>query len=264
MWIPTIAATMSLAIEVHGHRGARMLLPENTLPGYEYAIRQGADFIELDTWVTKDNVVVVMHDPAMNEKHCKGPEGAEKTIRKMTLAEFRKWDCGVANADWPKQKAVPGTPPPTLEEVFALARKYQDFRINVEIKSNPQKPELQPAADVYAKMVLDVIRRSKVEKRVLVQSFDFQPLREMKKIAPELPLSALYPTGGSSDKNRDFVEVARDAGGVPNVSMHLSLVTKAKVEQAHAAKIRVLAWTAKYAGGMGRAPRRGRGWHYHR
>lgn len=238
------SAEPKLSIEVHGHRGARMVLPENTLPGYEYAIREGADFIEIDTWVTRDDVVVVAHDPVMNEKHCKGPSaGAEKTIRKMTLAEFRKWDCGVAHPDWPKQKAVPGTPPPTLDEVLALTRRYKKFRINLEIKSYPQKPELQPAPEVYAKMVFDAIRKHKVERRVLVQSFDFAPLREMKKIAPALPLSALFPTGGS-DRNRDFVDVARDAGGVPNVSIHFSLVTKEKVAQAHAANIRVLGWTA--------------------
>lgn len=248
MMIQLLLSAMTLVaaavpLEVHGHRGARMVLPENTIPGYEYAIREGADFIEIDTWVTKDNVVVVAHDPSMNEKHCKGPEGAEKTIRKMTLAEFRKWDCGLANPDWPKQKAVPGTPPPTFDEVLSLAKKYQGFKINIEIKSYPQKPELQPAPDVYARMVLDGIRKHKLEKRVLVQSFDFAPLREMKKIAPELPLSALFPSGGS-DRKRDFVDVAREAGGTPNVSMHLSLVTREKVAQAHESKIRVFAWTA--------------------
>jgi glycerophosphoryl diester phosphodiesterase len=219
-----------------------MLWPENTLPGYEYAIKQGADFIEIDTWVTKDDVVVVAHDAVMNEKHCSGST-AEKTIRKMTLAEFKQWDCGVKHPDWPKQTAVPRTPPPTLAEVLALLKKYKGFWINLEIKSNPQKPELQPAPDVYARMVWDEVRKHKAEKRVLVQSFDFAPLRAMKKIAPELPYSALYPSGGS-DKQRSFVDVAKDAGGTGAVSMQLGIVTKEKVQEAHAAGIRVLAWTA--------------------
>ena len=232
-----------MAIEVHGHRGARMVLPENTIPGYEYAIQQGVDFIEIDTWVTKDNVVVVAHDPSMNLKHCKAPsEGAERTIRKMTLAEFRKWDCGVANPDWPRQKGVPNTPPPTLDEVFTLAKKYKKFAINLEIKSDPKKPELQPAPDIYAKMVLDAIHKHKLQKRVLVQSFDFAPLRAMRKLT-SLPLSALYP-GGASDRGRSFLEVSNEAGGTGAVSMHMSIVTKEKVSQAHASKIRVLAWTA--------------------
>ncbi len=232
-------------VEVHGHRGARMLLPENTLPGYEYAIRQGADFIEIDTQVTRDDIVVVSHDAVMNEKHCKAPSAdAEKTIRNMTLAEFRKWDCGLRHPDWPRQTAVPNTPPPTLDEVFDLARKYPKSKINVEIKSDPRRPDLQPDAGAYARLVLDAIRKHKLEKRVLVQSFDFATLRAMKKIAPpSLPMSALYPSGGD-DRQRDFVAVAGDAGGTGAVSVHLSTVTKEKVALAHAAKIRVLAWTA--------------------
>jgi glycerophosphoryl diester phosphodiesterase len=237
------ALAVLAAIEVHGHRGARMVLPENTIPGYEYAIQQGVDFVEIDTWVTKDNVVVVAHDPMMNLKHCKGPsENAERTIRKMTLAEFRKWDCGLAHPDWPKQKAVPNTPPPTLEEVFGLAKKYKKMFINLEIKSDPKRPELQPAPDAYAKLVLAAIHKHKLQKRVLVQSFDFAPLRAMRKISA-IPLSALYP-GSATDRNRSFVEVSNDAGGTGTVSMHMSIVTKEKVAQAHASKIRVMAWTA--------------------
>jgi glycerophosphoryl diester phosphodiesterase len=240
--------SVAAQIEVHGHRGARMVLPENTLPGFEYAIREGADFIEIDTWVTKDNVVVVAHDPLMNLAHCKGPvEGAERTIRKMTLAELRKWDCGVANPAWPKQKAVPGTPAPTLDEVLALTRKYKNFKINLEIKSDPRKPELQPSPDEYAQMVWDAIRKHKAEKRVLIQSFDFAPLRSMKKIVPAtVPISALYP-GSAQDSQRDFVAVSKDAGGTPSVSIHQAAVTAEKVEQAHQAKIRVRAWTANKA-----------------
>ena len=241
----TVAMTLpAKTIEVHGHRGARMVMPENTLPGFAYAAENGADFFEIDTWVTKDDVVVVAHDAAMNLKHCKGPSpDAERTIRNMTFAELRKWDCGVANPDWPKQKAIPHTPVPTLDEVFGLLKKYPKVSINLEIKSNPKRPELQPAPNVYAKMIVDAIRKHKAEKRVLVQSFDFAPLIEVGKLNPKLALSALYPCGGA-DKNKDFVTVAKEAGNTGSVSMQLSVVTPEKVKQAHEARIRVLAWTA--------------------
>ncbi|BDC52379.1 glycerophosphoryl diester phosphodiesterase [Bryobacterales bacterium F-183] len=234
-------------IEVHGHRGARMVLPENTLPGFEYAAQQGADYFEIDTWVTKDDVVVVAHDAAMNLKHCKGPSAdAERTIRNMTLAELRKWDCGVANPDWPKQKGIAGTPAPTLDEVFGLLKKYPKVKINLEIKSNPKRPELQPAPAVYARMIVDAIRKHKAGGRVLVQSFDFAPLIEVGKLDPKLPLSALYPSGGA-DKEKNFVAVAKEAGNTGAVSVHFSIVTAEKVKQAHDSKIRVLAWTANSA-----------------
>lgn len=53
-------------MEVHGHRGARAMRPENTLPAFEYAIAQGVDALELDTGITKDGVVVVSHDPILH------------------------------------------------------------------------------------------------------------------------------------------------------------------------------------------------------
>ncbi len=60
-------------IEVHGHRGARALRPENTLPAFEYALAQGVDVLELDLGVTKDGVVVVSHDPVIKAPICTGP-----------------------------------------------------------------------------------------------------------------------------------------------------------------------------------------------
>ena len=57
---------------VHGHRGARAVLPENTIPAFEYAIEAGVDVLELDLAVTKDNVVVVSHDPHDESGHLHG------------------------------------------------------------------------------------------------------------------------------------------------------------------------------------------------
>jgi glycerophosphoryl diester phosphodiesterase len=233
---------VTAGIPVHGHRGARTVLPENTLPGFEYAIAQGVDWIEIDLWVTKDNVVVVAHDPAINEKHCTGPKDAGKVIRKMTLSELKRWDCGTpANPDYPRQKAVPGTRIPTFEEVLALAPKGK-FRFNVEIKSNPQRPELAPPLDEYARLVVDAIRKHKLKDRVMIQSFDWRVLHETEKLAPELPRSALFPTS-RQDAGRDFVDVAKEAN-VKMVSVQYDTVTAEKVKKAHDAGLRVIAWTA--------------------
>ena len=79
--------TATKKILVHGHRGARALWPENTLPAFEYAIDQGVDCLELDMAVTKDNVVVVSHDPRLNPVIATGPATDAKAIREMTLAE---------------------------------------------------------------------------------------------------------------------------------------------------------------------------------
>ena len=121
---------------VHGHRGARAVRPENTMPAFEYAIAAGVDVLELDMAVTKDNVIVVSHDPVLHAPVCKGPRESG-VIRELTLAEVKQWDCGaVRNPQYPKQQTVPGTRVPTLDEVFALARRGK-FEFNIETKSFP-------------------------------------------------------------------------------------------------------------------------------
>src|ERR1700676_3967018 len=57
------AAAGLILIQVHGHRGARAIMPENTIAGFEYAIGVGVDAIEMDEVVSRDDVVIVSHDP---------------------------------------------------------------------------------------------------------------------------------------------------------------------------------------------------------
>ncbi len=227
-------------IEVQGHRGARGVLPENTLPAFEYAIAQGVDVLELDMGVTKDNIVVVSHDSILAAPICTGPrDGAH--IRDLTLAEVRQYDCGaVRNPRFPAQQPKPGTKMPTLDEVFALAPKGK-FRFNIETKITPNEPALTPAPDEFARLVLAVIRKHHLESRVILQSFDFRTLQAMKKLAPEIALSALF-----EGTPRTFVDMAREAGA-KIVSPEFSLVTPDKVKEAHAAGLQVVPGTANTA-----------------
>ncbi len=225
-------------ILVHGHRGARAVLPENTLPAFEYAIAEGADVVELDIWATADNVLVVHHDALINTANCTGP-GGERAIRKLTLQQVKQWDCGSKkNPDFPRQQPRPGSRIPTLEEVLALAPRGS-FWFNIEMKSQPAKPELQPPAEEYAKLTAAVIRRHRLEQRVIVQSFDFALLRALGKAAPELRRAALY-----AGLPRDFTDLSHDAGNTPIVSPHFSLATPERVKQAHDAALQVVPWTA--------------------
>lgn len=229
-------------IEVHGHRGARAVLPENTLPAFEYAIAQGVDVLELDMAVTKDNVIVVSHDPILAAPICTAPrngKGDGAHIRDLTLAEVRQYDCGaVQNPRFPTQQTKPGTTMPTLDEVFALASKGT-FRFNIETKITPMEPTLAPPPDEFVSLVLAVIRKHHLESRVILQSFDFRTLHAMKKIAPEIAVSALV----DSSNNHSFVDIAKEADA-RIISPEFSLVTAEKVEAAHAAGLQVVPWTA--------------------
>jgi glycerophosphoryl diester phosphodiesterase len=231
-------------IQVQGHRGARAVMPENTLPAFEYAIRVGADVIELDLAVTKDNVLVVSHDPLINEKICSGPAGANRTIRQLTLTEVKAWDCGAkANPEFPRQKAIPGTRIPTLEEVLNLAPKGK-FEFNIETKSDPKRPELQPEPEEFARMVADLVRKKGLASRVIVQSFDWRTIDAMKKIAPEIRVAALHPAGMSDAVLKmDYIK-AMNERGYKIASPHYKFVNKLKVQQARKLGMTVIPWTA--------------------
>jgi glycerophosphoryl diester phosphodiesterase len=232
-----IAADTPRKVKVQGHRGARAMRPENTLPAFEYAIAAGVDALELDMGVTKDNILVVSHDPYLEPPVCSGPR-EKAAIRELTLAEVRQWDCGAKrNPAFARQQTAPGTRMPTLDEVFDLAPKGK-FEFNIETKIFADKPELTPPPEEFARMVLEKIRAHHLESRVMVQSFDFRTLQAMKKLAPEIRRSALY-----SGPAKSFVEIAREAGA-QIVSPEYHLVTAEQVKEAHAAGLQVVPWTA--------------------
>ena len=96
------------------------MAPENTIPAFEHAIAVGADVLELDLGVTRDKILVVSHDPALDSSICKGwPH--RTPIRLLSFNQLKKVDCGsLKNPEFPKQKPVPGAQIPSLDEVFAF------------------------------------------------------------------------------------------------------------------------------------------------
>ncbi len=230
-------------IAVHAHRGARAAMPENSLAGFAYAIAQGADVLEMDMAVTKDNVIVLSHDPAMNPDRCTGPADAPREIRRMTLAELRRWDCGSKGSrEFPEQKKIPGTPVPTLDEVFA-ATKASGVSYNVETKIDEKNPQLAPPPEEFVRLFLEIVRRHSLESRVILQSFDPRTLVQMARFEPKFRLSLLTPTG-PFDVLKNWVKMCKAAGGAAIISPHHLTVTKWRVEAAHQAGLQVIPWTA--------------------
>ena len=222
---------------VHGHRGARAVLPENTLAGFEYAIAIGVDAMELDVAVTRDDVVVVSHDPKLNRAICRGP-GPPRLIRELTLAEIERWDCGsLRNRRFRKQKTVPGARIPLLDQVLSLSGRGQ-FLFNIEVKSFPDRPDRAPPPARFAELVHAAVHRHRLEKRVIVQSFDFRVLAAMRRLAPEIRLGALY-----AGPRRNLAAIGRRAGADVVASYHAQ-VSARQVRLAHEAGLEVIVWTA--------------------
>ena len=234
-------------IAVHGHRGSRGTVPENTIPAFEAALMAEADVLEMDMGVTKDNVIVVSHEPNIVPERCLDAEGNKLKkavpIRSLTLAEVKKYDCGtLVNPKFPQQLSVPGERIPTLDEVFAMVKAsgYQaapKVEFNIETKIFPAEPELTPSATDFARLVADAVIRNGMEKRVMVQSFDVRTLKEIKKIAPAIRTSQL-----TYEELVDIVPALKSAKA-DIWSPNYKWVTRESINEAHAAGIQVAPWT---------------------
>ncbi len=188
--------------DVQGHRGARGLLPENTLAAFRRALELGVSTLEMDLGVTRDGAVVVSHDPYINGDLCRYADGSpicgqRLLLKDLTLAEVQRFDCGALNPSRrrfpePPRCNVPGARIPTLAEVFELAAALGDDRVqfNVETKTNPTRSRTVPM-EMFVDAVVAVIQEHGVEDRTILQSFDWRTLERGKRAEPRLRTAAL-------------------------------------------------------------------------
>ena len=196
--------SVASGFDLQGHRGARGLMPENSLPGFATALGIGVTTLELDLAVSGDGEVVVSHNPRVEPALARDANGewlqqSSPAIKSMDLATVKSYDVGRLNPTnkyaqrYPEQQPVDGTSIPTLGEVFDLVNKSgnQSVRFNIEVKINPEHPELTLGPKEFAAAVIDVIRARHLQDRVTIQSFDWRVLHEVQLMAPEIATSYL-------------------------------------------------------------------------
>ena len=245
--IPALALPPPPCPLVVGHRGARARFPENTLPALRHALAAGADGVEIDVRVSADNVLVLAHDATLPTDLCRDADGRSVrkglAIRGLSFEALRRFDCGaVPNPRYPAQRAVPGTPIPSLDEVLDLlaaleppgARRATLF---LELKYEQDAPAFSPPRDLFARLVVDLLRDHGFEDRTIVLSFDHPLLRAVRSLAPALRSMPLV------DQNVDLAALARREEASWVGPRHGRL-TAASVEALHAAGVKVFAWTA--------------------
>jgi glycerophosphoryl diester phosphodiesterase len=261
------------AFDLVGHRGARGLAPENTLPGFARALSLGVTALEFDTAITKDGVVVISHDPALNpditrDKNGKWLRNPGPTIYSLTFEELQQYDVGRLKPDtnyaklFPEQKAVDGTRIPKLADLIALVRKSgnEQVRFNIEIKVSPLKPSETLDPETFAKTLVELIRKEGIEARVSILSFDWRTLQVVQKIAPQIPtvyisvqrsfdnILAHKPEGspwtaGFQHKDHGSVPRMVKAAGGRIWSPYFGDLTESKLKEAHDLGIEVVVWT---------------------
>ena len=214
-----LSAAPALALDLQGHRGARGLLPENTLPAFAAALSIGVATLEFDTGITKDGAVIIAHDRTLNPDITRNADGAYVTapgpvVRALSLAELKTYDVGALRegSNYAKtfadQKAVPGTRMPTLAELAALVRKSGNaaVRFNVETKLSPLAPEETVDPETFATTLVAALRAEGLASRATIQSFDWRTLKIVQRIAPEISTACLTIARGANDN----VQAGRD------------------------------------------------------
>ena len=269
-------------IDIIGHRGAAGLAPENTLSAFKKACEIGVDAVELDVLLTADDKIVVHHDYNLNPEIARTADGEwlnrpGPVIRDLTLANLKTYDFGRLKPGtrysrrYPEQQPVDGEHIPTLGEVISLLKAKCDpaTQLWIEIKTNPEKPDLTPAPGAVADAVVQLLRMQNSTERVRILSFDWRALVHIQKNEPEIPTVYLSLEGRSLNNIKagrpgaspwmagldidDFsgsIPQAVKAAGGRYWAPYYKHLTNDLLNEAHALGIQVFVWTPDKRGDM--------------
>jgi len=271
------------AFDVEGHRGARGLAPENTMAAFRLAVALRVDTIETDLAVTRDDVVVISHNPRLNpditrDEHGRFLASEGPPIRALSFAALMGYDIGRVDPTSAYAKQVPDQKPadgerfPTLDALLALAKVAPyPVRLNIETKLAPDRPDDAPDPDAFAARVLARVQAAGMLDRVTLQSFDWRTLVAAKRLAPTLRTACLtIETANSNnvaarnDRASAWTagyDLRQFDGSVPRLvkaagcaiwSPFHRNATDARIAEAHALGLAVLPWTVNDAADMRR------------
>lgn len=261
-------------LDLQGHRGARGLMPENTLEGFAHTLSLGVTTLELDIAITRDRVPVISHDPRLNPDITRGPDGKflespGPAIADLDFAQLAAYDVGRIKPDtryarqFADQRPVDGARIPRFADLVALVRRMgkEQVRFAIETKVDPTRPGDTLPVEDFTRIVIEAIRGQGIAARSSVLSFDWRTLRQVAKEAPELAtvhLSIEQPsfhtlrpgspwTAGLDPAAYPSVpRLIKAAGGQTWSCFHGNLDAP-RIKEAHELGLKVLAWTVNDA-----------------
>jgi glycerophosphoryl diester phosphodiesterase len=250
------------SFDIQGHRGARGLMPENSIPAFLKALDLGVTTLELDLAVSQDSQLVVSHDPVFNSHICSAPEGepiseeeeSSYRIFQMPYAEVSRFDCGSrGNAQFPEQVPT-ATYKPLLKTVIDTVEAYRSrhhlppVEFNIETKSGPNGDNIShPAPETFAQLLYRELQRLHILDRSTVQSFDVRTLQAIHEIDPTVRLVLLVSNTDGLDANLAAL------GFTPDVySPAYRLVDADLVEAVHSRGMKLIPWTVNEVDDMRR------------
>ncbi|MEJ7611740.1 MAG: glycerophosphodiester phosphodiesterase family protein [Ferruginibacter sp.] len=238
-----------------GHRGARGLMPENTIPAMYKAIDLGVTTLEMDIVFTADNIAILSHEPFFNEVITTYPQTAflnEKepklfNIYKMDFASTQNFDVGMkTHPDFPRQQKLKVTKPSLAAlidsvEAYTAVKGLPKVFYNIETKTNPETDKIfHPAPAAFTDMLMKVIKAKNIEDRVIIQSFDMRTLQYLHKKYPSVKTALLT----EAENKSSFRKQLNDLGFNPTIySPEHTLVTANLIAECHEKNIRIIPWT---------------------
>jgi glycerophosphoryl diester phosphodiesterase len=241
------------SVEIQGHRGARGLWPENSLPGFLNTMDLGVSVLEMDVVLSKDGKVVVSHDPYFNPAICLSPsgekinKGEEGSLYKMNYSEIAKYDCGsIGNSRFPNQKKSKVSKPLLSEVIENCLAKDSDVRFNIEIKSRTEwRGEYQPETiEEYVDAVVKEVNGLPYSQYNL-QSFDTAVLFDLAARYPQVRLSYLI------EEQEINASTAQDLGiDLYAISPDYTLLNAELVKAYQKQGLKVIPWTVNEVSDM--------------
>ncbi|MEP2717538.1 glycerophosphodiester phosphodiesterase family protein [Pseudophaeobacter sp.] len=273
MHYPQLAAFAggSDLIRVIGHRGARGVMPENTMEGFAFTLDCGVRLLEFDVVMTRDEVPVITHNHSLTGSIVRDGagnwlRGAEPKVADLAWSDLAALDVGGLDGRsdygqrFPDQAFLYGARIPRLSDLCALIAQpgYEDVHLMLEIKSDPAKLQDGAARAAVVAAVVAEVRALGLTERTLMHSFDWALLAECKSQAPEMPTSFLTQLpDNDADLGEDHAapscpdltgstvnvpELVAEAGGSLWCPYYLD-VTAEQVAQARALGLLVAVWT---------------------
>ncbi|WEK19777.1 MAG: glycerophosphodiester phosphodiesterase family protein [Candidatus Pedobacter colombiensis] len=258
---------LASAIQVHaqkfmliGHQGARGIMPENTIPGMIKALELNANVLNMGVVISKDEQVVLSHEPYFNNEISTRPDGKpitfkdEKTYNmfKMNYAEIKKFDVGnKIHKRFPGQMKLNAYKPLLAEvidsvEAYVKVKKLAKPIYSIETSLiRKGDGEFQPDPSVFIERIMEIVKAKKLTKRVIIQSLDVRTLQYLHEHYPTIKTSLMI------DEKQDFEDAVQVLGFTPTYySPYYVLVGKGLVDRCHAAGVKIIPWTVNSAKDM--------------
>lgn len=246
---------MNPNFDFQGHRGCRGLLPENTIAAFIKAIDLGVTTLEMDVVISKDNEVVVSHEPFFNHEISTQPNGLfieesdEKNhnIFTMNYDEIKRYDVGIKpHPRFAHQQKINAVKP-LLRDVIDSVERYivqnnlNPVQYNIETKCKPSTDGLfHPLPSKFIDLLLQVIVNKKIEQKTIIQSFDTRTLQYLHRVNTSIKTAYLFEGVSITSFEKRIIDV----GFTPTIySPSYQLVNKKLVNSCHEKGIKIIPWT---------------------